>query len=126
MGEAVHRAAIDCELPIGAGLRHLLHEAGHLSQRHMRIERPVADQDRLPDLASRRPGVGRQASMDGRDAEDFVARTSEPEDGHPTEAVADGRQATVHRWMRRELPQPGADEPGQNVATGSKLADSGP
>jgi hypothetical protein len=44
VGEAVHRRAVDVELPPGFGGRHLGHEGGNVGERDVGVQCPVAHQ----------------------------------------------------------------------------------
>src|SRR5262245_48527176 len=43
--KAVHRAAVDNELPVGAGFPHFLYERRNVGHGNMRVERAVANQN---------------------------------------------------------------------------------
>src|SRR5262245_16410972 len=102
MREAVHGAAVDNQLPVGAGVSHLVRESSYLRSRNMWIQRAVADENPGLDGAGLRGANGFETAMDADDARQVNAAARQLQDGHSAEAIADGCQTAVHLRMRSE------------------------
>ena len=106
VGEPMHGAAIDIELPIGVRVVHFLDEGRHLRRRAVWIQRAVADEDpRLDPSRFCRTG-SREAAVHGDDAGEIGAAPGQFENGRSAEAIPDGGDTAVNLGLRGENVDP--------------------
>ena len=105
MGETVPRAAVHDHLPVRARLVHLLGERPDIAERHVRVQRAVADEQPGADRAGLRSPAGAEAPVDTDRTCDWFTRSGEREDSQAAETEADSRDASVRARATRKGSQ---------------------
>jgi len=124
VGKAMHGPTVYIELPVRAGLVHLLNEGGDMRDWNMRIQGAVADKDLC--LHPRRLlwSGGIETPVNADYSRKLAAGTSECENGHPAKAVADSGQAPIDLRMGRQDGYSRHRSPTEPVGVASEFRDT--
>jgi hypothetical protein len=105
VGKTVQRATVHGQLPVRAGPVHLLGERRDITERYVRVQSAVPDEQPGADRAGFGSPAGAEAPVDADRTCDGFTRSGEREDGQAAEAEADSCDASVRARATRKGSQ---------------------